>query len=117
MTAPSETVRTIRLRVDGDREAQGPLTLGQANALQWISALTDDHFLGLVQWIFKVPAGTTLERACAALSTLVRRYESLRTTYHDGPDGPVQRVARTVDLPIEIHQRPAQPDGTTLSRS
>lgn len=54
------------LRVDGDRDAQGPLTLGQANALQWISALTDDHFLGLVQWIFKVPAGTTLERACAA---------------------------------------------------
>ncbi|MCZ7422213.1 condensation domain-containing protein [Verrucosispora sp. WMMA2121] len=116
MTAPSETVRTIRLRVDGDREAQGPLTLGQANALQWISALTDDHFLGLVQWIFKVPAGTTLERACAALSALVRRYESLRTTYHDGPDGPVQRVARTVYLPIKIHQRPAQPDGTTLSR-
>ncbi|TDB82795.1 condensation domain-containing protein [Micromonospora sp. KC721] len=116
MTAPSETVRTIRLRVDGTRAAQGPLTLGQANALQWISALTDDHFLGLVQWIFTVPAGTTLDRACAALAGLVRRYESLRTTYHDGPDGPVQRVARSVELPIEVHERPAGPGSAALAR-
>ncbi|BCJ61914.1 condensation domain-containing protein [Micromonospora endophytica] len=116
MTAPSDTVRIVHLRVDGDREAQGPLTLGQANARQWISTLTDDHFLSLVQWIFTVPAGTSLERACAALAALVRRYESLRTTYHDGPDGPVQRVARTVELPIEVHHRPAQPESTALAR-
>ncbi|MDG4773641.1 condensation domain-containing protein [Solwaraspora sp. WMMD792] len=116
MTAPSETVRTVHLRVDGNREAQGPLTLGQANTLQWISALSDDHFLSLVQWIFTVPAGTSLERACAALAALVRRYESLRTTYHDGPDGAVQRVAGTVELSIEVHQRPAQPDRTALPR-
>nr|MDT0658206.1 condensation domain-containing protein [Micromonospora sp. DSM 115978] len=116
MITTGGTTRTVRLRVDGTRAAEGPLTLGQANALRWISALTDDHFLSMVQWIFLVPDGTSLDRTCAALGALVSRYESLRTTFHDGPTGLVQRVARSVELTIEVYAAPADVEPGALSR-
>jgi hypothetical protein len=85
----------------GDRAAEGPMTLGQRNILQWLET-TPDHRYGSLSWTLDVPPGTDLDAVAAAWRVLVTRHEGLRTRYLGGPD-PRQRVRDRGELTIEVY--------------
>lgn len=137
-TAPVilEPAPPLRVRFAGRRGGEGPLTLGQANTLQWVG--DPALYTRMIEWTLTLPAGATLDDITAALSVLIGRHESLRTTYPDGggPDdtelsrglaavtgvasggdgsgkatsgGPVQRVSQAGELPVEVYQTVGEP--------
>jgi condensation domain-containing protein len=83
-TAPVmlEPAPPLRVPFAGRRGGEGPLTLGQANTLQWVGDPT--LYTRMIEWTLTLPTGATLADIAAALSVLISRHESLRTTYPDG---------------------------------
>jgi hypothetical protein len=83
-TAPVilEPAPPLRVRFAGRRGGEGPLTLGQANTLQWVSDPT--LYTRMIEWPLTLPTGASLDDITAALSVLISRHESLRTTYPGG---------------------------------
>jgi hypothetical protein len=54
---------------------------------------------------FEPPAGSTPDTLRRALESIVRRHESLRTTFHvDGTNGPVQQVESARAVELTCHQ-------------
>ncbi|BCB77943.1 hypothetical protein Pflav_043530 [Phytohabitans flavus] len=90
----------VPARFSGGQDAQGPYTLGQLNIKVWLDQ-SPDHCYSTLKWTLDVPVGTTVQEAAAAVSTLVTWHEGLRTRYLGG-DPPVQRVAGSGELPIEV---------------
>jgi hypothetical protein len=62
----------------GHRDADGPLTLGQSNTLQWVTDIR--LYTRMTDWALDLPEGATLDDIAAAFSVLMARHESLRTT-------------------------------------
>lgn len=89
----------------GLRGADGPLTLGQGNTLQWVADIR--LFTRMTDWVLEMPEGTTLDDIAAAFSVLMARHESLRTTY-PAQGQPIQRVARWGDLVVELYDVDAE---------
>jgi hypothetical protein len=96
-----ELTEPLRVPFAGRRGGDGPATLGQASTLRWV---TDPAFYTrMTEWPLTVPPGTTLDDIAAAMAILMARHESLRTTFPaDKP--PVQRVARTGELVIDVYE-------------
>jgi hypothetical protein len=91
----------LRVPFVGRRGGDGPVTLGQASTLGWV---TDPSFhTRMTEWPLTVPPGTTLDDIAAAMAILMARHESLRTTFPAGKP-PVQRVARTGELVIDVYE-------------
>jgi hypothetical protein len=86
----------------GARGGVAPLTWGQR--LMWRAV----HLMGPSQsflncpWVLPVYAKPGLSAVLGALRGLIERHESLRTTFADTPDGPVQRVARDGELTVAL---------------
>ncbi|MDP4500502.1 condensation domain-containing protein [Nonomuraea turcica] len=78
---------------DGSDDRSGPLSWSQKSMWNNIQRLAsnDQHLNQLIHLV--LPQPVSMERVSAALRTILRRHESLRTTYPLGPDGvPVQKV-------------------------
>src|SRR5262249_49497110 len=88
-------------RFAGRRGGEGPLTTGQRNPLSWVRDET--AFARMVDWGLDLPPGVTLDDITAAFAVLLARHESLRTSYPDGPDGPVQHVTQSGTLTIDLY--------------
>jgi hypothetical protein len=113
--APVRLELTGRLRVPfaGRRGGDGPLTLGQASTLRWIT--NPAFYTRMLEWPLTVPPGTTPDDIAAAMSILMARHESLRTTF-PACEAPVQRVARTGELVIDVYETGARTtDGSALT--
>lgn len=96
-----ELAEPLRVPFAGRRGGDGPLTMGQASTLGWV---TDSAFYTrMIEWPLTVPAGTTLNDIAAAMAILMARHESLRTTF-PAATPPVQRVARAGELVIDVYQ-------------
>jgi Condensation domain len=86
----------------GERAGTAPLTWGQR--LMWRAV----HLMGPSQsflncpWVLPVYGRPGLPAVLDALRAVVERHESLRTTFADTPDGPVQRVAREGELTVQL---------------
>jgi hypothetical protein len=132
-TAPVILAAAPQLRVPfaGGRGGEGPLTLGQANTLQWVGDPT--LYTRMIEWQLDLPEGSTLDDITAALSVLLSRHESLRTTYPAGGglddselsrrmavDGtwlvagaggsePVQRVVQAGELMVDVYEVAQEP--------
>ena len=91
-------------RFAGDRDARAPMTLGQRNIAQWLSAAPDHRYASL-HWTLDVPPGTNVDDLAGAFSVLLGRHEGLRTVYLD--ETLTQRVIRTGTLAIEVHHETA----------
>ncbi len=112
--APVRLELAARLRVPfaGRRGGDGPLTLGQASTLGWV---TDAAFYTrMIEWPLTVRPGTTLDDIAAAMAVLMARHESLRTTFPAGQPR-VQRVARTGELVIDVYETSAETTDTMLT--
>jgi amino acid adenylation domain-containing protein len=88
----------------GSDEGPHPLSFAQER-LWFVSQLDPDSSAYHLPLAFRLPADLDAGLLESCLRELVRRHESLRTLYGDGPDGPWQRIApppgtflRRVDL-------------------
>ena len=94
------TSATVAFR--GARDGEAPLTWGQR--LMWRAV----HLMGPSQsflncpWVLPVYGRPDLAAVLDALRALIERHETLRTTFADTPDGPVQRVARDGELTVTL---------------
>ncbi|MCK2215703.1 condensation domain-containing protein [Actinomadura sp. ATCC 31491] len=84
------------------RVPEGPLTWGQR--LMWRAT----HLMGGSRaflncpWVLPVYGRREPADVLGGLRALLERHESLRTTFVAGPEGPVQRVAATGELPVAL---------------
>ncbi|ANZ40461.1 hypothetical protein BBK82_35050 [Lentzea guizhouensis] len=97
----------LEVEFAGAREGSGPVTLGQANVLEWIGEQEQERSDILCRFV-PVPAGRGLEDVRESLAVLLARHESLRTTVQPGPQA-VQTVARSGTLVAEIHEGDTEP--------
>ncbi|XRQ09031.1 condensation domain-containing protein [Actinomadura welshii] len=100
------------VRYEGERDAEGPLTIGQSNILRWLEGLPED--VGWEKGALDLPEGARLSDVAAAFAALVTRHEGLRTTYLAGPD-PVQRVHRSGALPLHLYELAPEHDPAAVT--
>jgi hypothetical protein len=96
-----EPAESLRVPFAGRRGGDGPLTLGQRTTLLWVT--NPAFYTRMIEWPLTVPPGATSEDIAAAMAILLARYEALRTTFPSG-EPPVQRVARTGELVIDVYE-------------
>ncbi len=89
------------LRYEGERDAEGPLTIGQLNILRWLDDLPGD--VGWEKGTLDLPEGARLSDVAATFAALITRHEGLRTTYLAGQE-PVQRVHRSGQLTLHLYE-------------
>lgn len=95
--------RRLRIDFEGARGGQGPLTLGQADMYAAVGGRR--VYNSMFGWTLRVPGAAGLGDIAAALRVLMARHESLRTTFWCPPGGePVQRVARSGQLVLEVYE-------------
>ncbi|MET0236434.1 MAG: condensation domain-containing protein [Kibdelosporangium sp.] len=93
-------LRSIPVGCTGGRAAEGPMTLGQLNILQWLSA-APGHVFATVAGELEVSGATTVDDVAEILAVLLRRHEGLRTTYVTG-ERPRQVVAAAAVLMLDV---------------
>jgi hypothetical protein len=93
-------LRSIPVSFSGRRAAEGPLTVGQLNILEWLRR-TPDHVLATVCTELEVPDGVRVGDVADTIAVLLGRHEALRTTYVDG-EHPRQTVAASGVLMLEV---------------
>ncbi|MEU4741538.1 condensation domain-containing protein [Actinosynnema sp. NPDC023658] len=93
-------VDAIQVSSTGSRAAEGPVTLGQLNTLQWLE-LDADHPAAVLRVELPVPDGKSVDDVAETASVLVARHESLRTTYvRDGDARQVVAATSTFTLHV-----------------
>jgi hypothetical protein len=93
-------LRSVPVTFCGRRAAEGPLTLGQLNILEWLSR-APDHVLATVCTELEVPDGVRVDDVADTIAVLLGRHEALRTSYLDG-EHPRQQVAASGVLTLEV---------------
>jgi hypothetical protein len=108
-----ELTEPLRVPFAGRRDGDGPLTHGQASTLRWVTNTA--FYTRMAEWPLPVPPGTTSDDIAAAMAVLMARHESLRTTY-PAVEPPLQRVARTGELVIDVYRASCEsPDSVLLT--
>lgn len=95
--------QVINVRFEGVRGGEAALSWGQQSIWRSIRWLDDDDPYFNVPMTVPVDAELSLEEVAHALKALFERHESLRTTCVETADGPVQRVAATGELTVDVH--------------
>jgi amino acid adenylation domain-containing protein len=85
--------------VAGSEAGEHPLSWGQ-RSLWFLYRLAPESAAYNMPAAVRLPAGLDREALAEALQALVDRHAVLRTTYGDGPDGPFQRVAERMEVPL-----------------
>jgi Condensation domain len=99
-------------KFNGPRYREGPLTVSQKMILQRLLDKSSDHwYYRMPEWVLELPGEVALDGIVATFGALLSRYESLRTTYVVG-DEPVQRVARSGELAIDVYEIEDQHEDT-----
>ncbi|GIH93332.1 condensation domain-containing protein [Planobispora siamensis] len=102
MTAGTTPERAVTLEFAGARGGEAPLSWGQRAFWRLITWLDEGDPYYNMPWTLPVHGRRDLDTVLNALRGLVERHESLRTTYHETPAGPVQRVAREGRLTVGV---------------
>ncbi|HEV8555396.1 MAG TPA: condensation domain-containing protein [Actinophytocola sp.] len=92
----------LEVEFTGLRAGSGPVTLGQANVLEWIGVREQERSEVLCSFV-PVPAGCGVEDVRASLAILLARHEALRTTVEPGPPA-TQTVRGSGRLVAELHE-------------
>ena len=92
--------RPIPVEFAGERDGEGPLTLGQLCAYVFLSRVPD-HLYALLCAELPVPAMVSAGEVAEAVAALIARHESLRTTFVPG-EPPRQRVAASGVQVLEV---------------
>lgn len=95
--------RSTVVRFAGARGGEAHLSWGQRSIWRSIRWLADDDPYFNVPWTLPIDGEYSLEWVTDALRTLIERHEALRTTCIETADEPVQRVAVTGSIVVEVH--------------
>ncbi|WP_233166665.1 non-ribosomal peptide synthetase, partial [Archangium sp. Cb G35] len=113
----SSTLSALSARVDSARSQssalarpplrqasrQGELPLSFAQQRLWfLEQLEPGTATYNVPSAFRISGQLDVEALRRATDALVARHESLRTTFHSGQHGPVQRIASSVSIPLPV---------------
>jgi hypothetical protein len=93
-------LRSVPVAFTGRRAAEGPLTLGQLNILQWLS-VAPKHVYATVSGELAVPDGVSVDDVAETIAVLLTRHEGLRTTYVAGEE-PRQLIAADGVLMLDV---------------
>src|SRR4051794_2327992 len=107
MTGRLTFLEDVVVPFSGSRCGDGPVNFGQRTTLHWSKNMTVNRgrmFPALVDL-----ADTTIPDVSAALSLLLSRHESLRTTYLVN-GGQIQRVWPSGDLSVAVYQIDQNPE-------
>lgn len=85
----------------GGQRRSGPLTVGQVNIHRWI--VDERQYDHMISAPLPLLPGTTLDDIALALSTLITRHESLRTTF-DLSGALTQRVVDSGELAVDVYR-------------
>lgn len=88
----------------GTRDGEAALTWGQRHNWRALRLHGPGQYFLNCPWVLPVYSRRDLGAVLNALGALIGRHESLRTTFHDTPAGPVQRVARSGELTVRLEQ-------------
>lgn len=110
-TTPTRTVgrrrvqltpqRSVPVAFTGHRAAAGPLTLGQLNIMHWLIG-SPNHPLHTLWGELEVPDGMSVDDVVETVGVLLGRHEALRTNYVVDGGHPLQRVAGSGELMLEV---------------
>jgi hypothetical protein len=105
-----------QVAIRGERTVAAPTTLGQRSIWVDIERMMPDTSFYNSTVFTDVPPGVDLDTVYAALATLLRRHEALRTLFHrDAAGDLVQQVQGDGDLPVEVCEATADdPDPRAL---
>ncbi|MEV1044050.1 condensation domain-containing protein [Streptomyces sp. NPDC049916] len=102
---------TLTVRFSGLRSGSAPMSWGQQAIWKSINWLAEEaHYFNLAR-VVALPGGTTTDGVLGVLGELIARHEALRSTFTDGPDGPVQRVYGSGSATVAVHAAPADAPG------
>ncbi|GAA3830965.1 condensation domain-containing protein [Sphaerisporangium flaviroseum] len=93
---------SVKVPFHGERDGEAALTWGQRLMWRAVHLMGDSQSYLNCPWVLPVYGRRDLGAVLAALRVLLERHESLRTTFIDTPDGPVQRVARGGELTVDL---------------
>jgi hypothetical protein len=93
-------VRPVPVEFTGERDGEGPLTLGQLSHYNWLSR-QPDHTHAMLRVELPVPTVVPVDDVAEAAAVLIARHESLRTSYVLG-EQPRQRVAASGVQLLEV---------------
>jgi len=90
----------VPVRFQGWRSAAGPLTIGQLNIAKWL-ANAPQAPAALLDEVYPVPPGTTVDDVAECFGILLCRHEGLRSRYRLGNPGE-QRVLAAGELSMAV---------------
>jgi condensation domain-containing protein len=93
-------LRSVPVGFTGRRAAEGPMTLGQLNILQWLG-VAPQHVYATVSGELVVPDGVSVDDVAETVAVLLARHEGLRTTYVAGEE-PRQVIAADGVLVLDV---------------
>ncbi|MBO4271387.1 condensation domain-containing protein [Microbispora triticiradicis] len=86
----------------GARAGEATLTWGQRLIWRAVHLMGDSQSFLNCPWVLPVYGRRDLATVLDTLRVLIERHETLRTTFHGTPDGPVQRVRRDGRLTVDL---------------
>jgi hypothetical protein len=98
------TTTSATVPFSGARDGEAALTWGQRHNWRALRLHGPGQYFLNCPWVLPVYSRSDLGAVLNALGALIERHESLRTTFHDTPAGPVQRVARSGELTVRLEQ-------------
>jgi hypothetical protein len=102
MTATSSDSQ-IRVAYRGSRRGPGPLTVGQANVLSWVSQ-DSNEWSAVIPVIHPVDGNVPVEQVAAAIGVVIGRHDSLRTNYLRQSGEATQVVHDAGELIVEVRE-------------
>ncbi|QKW13540.1 condensation domain-containing protein [Verrucosispora sp. NA02020] len=103
-------VDQLRVRFTGERDGEGPITLGQANMLSWIAK--EKPYGRFAAGPLELPPGASMVDVTAAVEVLMARHEALRTLFP--ADGRTQQVLRSGELAVDVFTADEEADTQVL---
>lgn len=93
---------TVPVHFAGLRSGSAPLSWGQHaiwKSIQWLGE--EAHYFNIPRAL-PVPSGCSTHDVVTAVEKLIQRHEALRSTFTDGPQGPVQSVSGDGSVEVGI---------------
>jgi amino acid adenylation domain-containing protein len=100
-TQSNQRMQIVRTKTLEDGRREYPLSFAQQR-LWFLDQLGPGNAAYNIAFAFRLAGPLQVDALTSCLQTVVARHESLRTTFVEGDDQPIQRVAPHVDLQIPI---------------
>jgi len=110
-----ETTETAEEIMACDRSQPLPMSFAQQR-MWFLHAMEPNSFAYNVPWVTRLDGAVDLPALQRAVHHLVERHESLRTTFADGEDAPIQIISATLPIEIDEHHMAGADEAVVRSK-